>query len=199
MLAIPLVLLLRACTTGSSTGQSAGRGPGASGGMMRGFGWVTAHPPGGYDLSPVSCSAPGSLPGTIVDVVVGDMGMMRMMGGRTPLGQHMMLRSNPTRVSAGQISIVVANMGWRTHELVVLPLADGQQAGQRIPGADGTVDEQGSLGEASASCAAGKGEGLDAGTTGWVTLRLPAGRYELLCNLPNHYANGMYQQLTVTS
>jgi len=27
---------------------------------------------------------------------------------------------------------------------------------------------------------------------------LPPGRYELICNLPNHYADGMYQELVVT-
>jgi len=27
---------------------------------------------------------------------------------------------------------------------------------------------------------------------------LAPGRYELICNLPNHYADGMYQELVVT-
>ena len=88
-------------------------------------------------------------------------------------------------------------MGWRTHELVILPLPAGAQAGQRVPGSDGKVDESGSLGEASASCAAGSGEGISAGAVGWTTVTLPAGRYELVCNLPNHYADGMRQELDV--
>jgi uncharacterized cupredoxin-like copper-binding protein len=44
----------------------------------------------------------------------------------------------------------------------------------------------------------GTGEGIRAGTVGWTTLTLAAGRYELVCNLRNHYANGMHQQFLVT-
>jgi uncharacterized cupredoxin-like copper-binding protein len=54
------------------------------------------------------------------------------------------------------------------------------------------------LGEVSAGCAAGAGEGLPAGSVGWVTVTLPAGRCELVCNLPSHYADGMRQELDVT-
>ena len=82
-----------------------------------------------------------------------------MMGGNAPLGGHMMLRAVPATVPAGRISFVAENMGWRTHELVILPLKAGSRAGQRVPGPGGKVDESGSLGEASASCAAGSGEG----------------------------------------
>ena len=53
--------------------------------------------------------------------------------------------------------------------------------------------------EVSASCGADAGEGITSGSAGWTTLTLPPGRYELVCNLPNHYAAGMYQELTVTS
>ena len=173
----------------SSSNQMMGGGFG--GGMMGSI-------PPGYHMSRLACSAPSPLPGTTVDVMLGDMGMTEMMGGVAPLGQHMMLRAVPASVPAGQVSFVVANMGWRTHELVVLPLAPGQQAGQRVPGPDGKVDETGSLGEASASCTAGTGDGIKAGTVGWVTLDLPAGRYELICNIRNHYANGMHQLLVVT-
>jgi uncharacterized cupredoxin-like copper-binding protein len=154
--------------------------------------------PHGYHLSRLTCSAPPSLPGSTIYVMVGDMGMTSMMGGVAPLGARMMLRAVPTSVPAGRVSFAVGDMGWRTHEMVVLPLAPGQAAGQRAPGRDGRVDETGSLGEASASCAAGSGEGIEPGTVGWVTLTLSAGRYELVCNLRNHYANGMYQAFVVS-
>jgi len=95
------------------------------------------------------------------------------------------------------VSLVATNMGWRTHELVVMPLPDGATAGQRVPGPDGKVDETGSLGEASKACGAGTGEGITSGTVGWTTLTLAPGRYELLCNLTNHYADGMNQELDV--
>ena len=64
--------------------------------------------------------------------------------------------------------------------LVVLPLAAGASAGQLVPGPDGKVDEAGSLGEASSTCAAGPGEGIESGSVGWVTVTLPPGHYELV-------------------
>jgi uncharacterized cupredoxin-like copper-binding protein len=33
---------------------------------------------------------------------------------------------------------------------------------------------------------------------GWTTIDLRPGRYELVCNLRNHYANGMHQELDVS-
>ena len=151
----------------------------------------------GYHFPALSCAAPVSLPGSRVTVVLGDMGMTQMMGGDAPMGGRMMLQATPRVVAAGKVSLVAENRGWRTHELVVLPLGKTAVAGQRVPGADGKVSESGSLGEASASCAGGPGEGIDSAAVGWVTLQLSPGRYELLCNLKNHYANGMYQELDV--
>ncbi len=151
-----------------------------------------------YHSSTPTCTAPAGLPGVTVTVLLGDMGMTRVMGGTAPLGAHMMLRAAPAIVPTGTVTFVATNMGWRAHELVILPLADGEGAGQRIAGPDGKIDETGSLGEASASCASGAGEGLQAGTSGWTTLTLAPGRYELLCNLPNHYADGMHTELVVT-
>ena len=178
-----------------------GAGTHAAGGMMGGPS-ATSRPMGMgnasvYRYSTLTCAASSNLPGSVVTVMLGDMGMSRMMRGTAPRGAHMMLRAAPTTVRAGQVSFVVKNMGWRTHELVVLPLAPGTSAGQRVPGADGKVSEAGSLGEASKTCGAGAGDGIAGGTTGWVTMTLPAGHYELVCNLPNHYADGMHQELTV--
>jgi uncharacterized cupredoxin-like copper-binding protein len=138
------------------------------------------------------CTAP-ALPGTTVAVEVTDRGSMGM--GRAPMQADLM--ASPTSVPAGKVSFVVANTGAQVHELVVLPLpADG--LGSRPVAADGTIDESQSLGEASRSCGAGTGEGIDPGSTGWATVTLTPGRYELVCNLPWHYAAGMYAVLTVT-
>ncbi len=126
------------------------------------------------------------------------MGMTQMMGGTAPMGAVMRLTASPATVPAGKVTLVAVNVGRRTHELVVLPLAGGDVAGRRAPGADGKVDEAGSLGEASNSCAAGQGDGITSGSVGWVTLTLPPGHYELVCNLTNHYADHMYQELVVT-
>jgi hypothetical protein len=132
----------------------------------------------GYTFSRLTCAAPPSLPGTTVEVMLGDMGTTQMMGGTAPLGGQMMLRVAPATVPAGQVGLVVSNMGWRAHELVVLPLAAGASAGQRVPGADGKVEETGSLGEVSNGCAAGVGDGIAAGAAGavgWNPVPLPAG------------------------
>jgi uncharacterized cupredoxin-like copper-binding protein len=198
LVVLGLVAVLGAgCGNGSNEMMGGQAGSSTSG--PNGFrGSMMGSVPRGYHMSRLTCSPP-SLPGTTVHVIVGDMGMTSMMGGVAPLGGHMMLRAFPTSVPAGQVSFVVGNMGWRTHEMVVLPLAPGQAAGQRTPGSDGKVDETGSLGEASASCAAGSGDGIKSGGVGWVTLNLPAGEYELVCNLRNHYANGMHQAFVVTA
>lgn len=132
-----------------------------------------------------------------LNVTLADMGMTQMMSGPAPVGAHMMLRSSPASVAAGQVSLVASNLGWRTHELVVLPLAAGAVAGRGVAGPDGKVAEAGSLGEASGSCAADTGNGIGSGEVGWVTVTLAPGNYELVCNLPNHYPDGMYQEFVV--
>lgn len=178
------------------------RSPASAAGLSAGGGsMMGGNGPGmnGYTLSSSTCTrAAPSVSGTVVRVVLADMGMTQMMGGTAPMDAHMMLRATPTAVAAGTVTLIASDRGWRTHELVVLPLAAGAVAGQRIPGADGRVAETGSLGEASAACAAGAGAGIPAGSASWVTLKLPAGRYELVCNLPNHYADGMHEELDVT-
>ena len=150
-----------------------------------------------FHSSTLTCGAPPALPGSTVRVRLADMGMTQMMGGDAPMAAGMMLRALPASVPAGKVSIVAENMGWRTHEVVLLPLPAGADQGQRTPGADGKVDEAGSLGEASNSCAGGSGDGITSGAVGWTTLTLTPGRYELVCNLKNHYANGMHQELDV--
>jgi uncharacterized cupredoxin-like copper-binding protein len=148
-------------------------------------------PMSGVGPGNVRCE-PGALPGSVVDVVLSDMPGGMMTGGRM-----MRVSVDPSSVPAGDVSFRVVNAGMMAHELVVLPLpASG--AGTRAVGADGRVDETASVGEASRSCGEGEGDGIAPGATGWVTLQLDPGRYELLCNLPGHYAAGMYAELAVT-
>jgi uncharacterized cupredoxin-like copper-binding protein len=210
-LLLVLGLVVAGCGGGQSAGQ-AGAGmmagnstsqpglPGMMGGNSTGQqgypGMMAAGP--GYSYSQLSCAAPSSLAGQRVNVTLADMGMTAMMGGVAPMSSRMMLNASPVTVPAGKVSLVASNVGWRTHELVILPLTAGATAGQRIVGSDGKVAETGSLGEASGSCAAGAGQGITSGQVGWVTLTLAPGRYELVCNLQNHYADGMHQELTVT-
>lgn len=156
-----------------------------------------------------SCAVP-ALPGAVVDVTLTDMhGMMGpgQNGGQgAPMGMAGMMRIvlNPATVPPGQVSFRVTNAGALNHELVILPLAKGQYPGQRAIGPDGKVDEAGSLGEASRTCGADKGDenaanaGIASGASGWTTVNLTPGRYELICNITGHYWTGMYAELDVS-
>lgn len=146
----------------------------------------------------VSCVVP-TLPGTVVDATLINMGGPMMQGsGRSMTGGMMRLTLDRSTVPHGQVSLLAINAGNINHELVILPLPADQIVGTRTIGADAKIDENGSLGEASNTCAAGSGDGIAPGASSWVTVDLPAGRYEVVCDLPGHYAAGMYAQLTVT-
>jgi len=164
--------------------------------------------PFGRSVTGPSCNAP-VLPGQTVDVTLSDMGAMMggggMMGGRYYPGGSMgpgyrlgmmSVTASASTVPAGAVSFRVWNAGSIVHEMVVLRLAAGG-AGTRPVGQDGRVSEDGSLGEASASCAGGAGDGIAPGALSWVTIDLAPGRYELICNLPGHYAMGMFTELEV--
>jgi uncharacterized cupredoxin-like copper-binding protein len=110
----------------------------------------------------------------------------------------MRLTTDRATASHGTVSFFVTNDGSVNHEMVVLALPDTQLAGTRAQDGDAQVDEAGSLGEASSTCGEGSGEGILPGASGWVTVPLAPGRYELVCNLPGHYAAGMYTQITIT-
>lgn len=149
-------------------------------------------------LSRQNCAAP-NLPGTVVNVALTNMGGP-LMGQRNGLmnGGAMRLTADRATVPGGKVSFLVANGGNISHELVVLPLPADQVVGTRPIGGDARIDEAGSVGEASNTCAEGAGQGILPGSLGWVTLTLAPGRYELFCNLPGHYGAGMYTQLTVS-
>jgi uncharacterized cupredoxin-like copper-binding protein len=149
------------------------------------------NPGGARNPGATRCAAP-SFAGTVVNVTTTDRGRPGMMRG------GMRLSADRATVVHGKVSFLVTNAGSIPHEMLVVPLAGTQSAGTRPVGRDGRVDEAGSLGEASATCADGEGEGILPSTAGWVTLDLPPGRYELFCNLQGHYLAGMYTELTVT-
>lgn len=145
------------------------------------------------------CVAP-ALRGTTIDVTLSNVpNMMRggQMSKQSRLPGMMDTTVTPSVAPHGTISLRVHNAGSITHELIILPLADGRPAGTRTVHADGRVSEAGSVGEVSRTCASGAGDGIAAHGTGWTTRTLPAGRYELVCNLPGHYAAGMYAGLTI--
>ncbi|MEP6980887.1 MAG: hypothetical protein ABJA16_09020 [Nakamurella sp.] len=197
MLLLPAVLLtltltLTGCaaTAGSSPGGGAGFGMAGPGPM--GTGMMDSGTGG---RASASCAEPAAA-GT-VRVQLTDMGMSGD-GATASRGMVMGLGVAPAVIAHGPVTLVAENLGYRVHEMVVLPLAAGELVGARIPDAEGKVDETGSLGEASAACAADTGDGIPAGSAGWTTVTLAPGRYELLCALENHYADGMFGELTVT-
>jgi len=148
---------------------------------------------GGQSLTLSNCESPAT-PGSAVNVTLSDRGG-GMMGG----GSAMMvsLAAAPGSEPSGSVTFVATNSGALNHELLILPLpSDG--AGTRPVGTDGKINEQSSLGEASTSCGRGPGDGISPGTRSWVTVNLAPGRYELLCDEPWHYANGMFTEFTVS-
>ena len=158
---------------------------------------------GAFDQGPSShasgpsCAVP-ALTGPVVQATLFNMGGPMMQGNDgSVMGGAMRVSLDRSAVAAGRVTFLAVNAGSVLHELVVLPLGTGRIAGTRPAGADGKVDETGSVGEASKSCGEGSGEGIAATSSSWVTVDLPAGRYEVVCNLAGHYAAGMYAQLTV--
>ena len=178
------------------------------------------NPGGPFLTAPPSCHLP-ALPGPVVEVALTDMpgtmmgpGMGHGMMGLGPRGQYgpgapapgfswpgmrmMSLSLSPTTVPPGQVSFRVVNAGAWVHELAVLPLGPGQNIGQRRIEADNKVDESAGLGHVEGSCGADEGDGIVPGATGWTTITLAPGRYELLCNIAGHYRAEMYALLEVT-
>ena len=150
-----------------------------------------------------SGSLPASAPGTqhpsdsVVNISLTDSGGPMGEGNGMMHPGAMALSAEPATVRHGTVTFRVSNAGTVTHELVILPLAASQAVGARPFGADATIDETGSLGEASKSGGEGPGEGILPGASSRVTVTLAPGQYELVCNLMGHYVSGMYSKLTV--
>jgi len=170
---------------------------GAAGLVLVGALAVVAFARGGFGPSQRDVLAncdPRNPDGEVVNVTLSDRGGV-MMGGNNLM--MVSLAATPNVVTNGTITFVATNVGAMNHEFLVLPAPiDG--VGTRSSGVDGKIDESTSLGEASTSCGAGAGQGISPGTTSWVTVTLPPGHYELLCDEPWHYANGMFAGFTVT-
>ncbi|MEP7193065.1 MAG: sulfocyanin-like copper-binding protein [Actinomycetota bacterium] len=154
---------------------------------------------GGFGFVPSSSRPAPSLPGTVVNVALTNMGGQgRGQGGGMMNGGGMRLSADHATAPHGTVSFLVTNSGSIKHEMVILPLLSSAGVGARPIGAGARVDEKGSLGEASKTSGAGAGEGIMPGASGWVTVNLAPGQYELVCNLAGHYTAGMYTQITVT-
>ena len=90
----------------------------------------------------------------------------------------------PVEISAGTVTFEVKNEGTLVHEMVVIKT----DKGAANLGTDGEADETGAVDEVA---------DLPAGESKTLELDLKAGKYALVCNLPGHYAAGMYADFTV--
>jgi len=92
---------------------------------------------------------------------------------------------DPPSAKAGNVTFDLSNDGTVPHEMVVIKTKT--KAGDLPVDSAGKASEAGSVGEAE----------VEPGATDELTLKLAAGRYALICNLPGHYAAGMYSDFTV--
>ncbi len=136
--------------------------------------------------------------GSVIDVSLWDAGGDMTMA--TDLGygskgdmskQSMGIDVTPTTIQAGHVTFQVTNNSKDlVHEMVVSPLKPGEKALPYIQDED-RVDEDkaGHLGEVSE---------LDPGKSGELGIDLKPGKYILYCNIPGHFAGGMWTVLDVT-
>jgi uncharacterized cupredoxin-like copper-binding protein len=95
------------------------------------------------------------------------------------------LTPKPARVKAGSVTFVLRNAGKLEHEVVVLRT---NRAAAKLPTKGPRAVETGKQGEISK---------VKPGKSGRVTLRLKAGKYVLICNVPGHYKAGQHSAFTV--
>jgi uncharacterized cupredoxin-like copper-binding protein len=94
------------------------------------------------------------------------------------------IKPTPTVGKAGPVTFRVTNDGQRVHEFVVIKTP--KPAGSLAKGPE--ADESGNVGEVA---------DLPPGGSKTLKVRLAAGHYALICNLPGHYASGQHTDFTV--
>jgi uncharacterized cupredoxin-like copper-binding protein len=126
--------------------------------------------------------------GTMMDMSK-NMGMAMGMHGdmkKAPMG----IKINKTTIPHGKVTFEVTNTAKELiHEMLVAPIKDESTVLAYID-KEYRVDEEasGDLGEVSE---------LDPGKSGALTLDLKPGLYLLFCNVPGHYAAGMWTTIKV--
>jgi uncharacterized cupredoxin-like copper-binding protein len=99
--------------------------------------------------------------------------------------------ATPDHVKAGRVTIHASNQSHGlVHEVIVV----------RLPRNDAVLPYDDKAGMVIEKQIVHLGEVSDVppGKSGSLTLRLPPGNYQLICNQPNHYKTGMWTKLTVT-
>ena len=92
---------------------------------------------------------------------------------------------DPPGAKAGNVTFELTNDGTVTHEMAVIKT--NTKAGDLPTDSSGKASEEGALGEGEA----------EPGETDELSLKLASGHYALICNLPGHYAAGMYADFNV--
>jgi uncharacterized cupredoxin-like copper-binding protein len=101
------------------------------------------------------------------------------------------LKLSVAKAPAGLVTFKVTNTSKDTiHEMIVMYLADPTKPLPYVDN-DNKVDEDkaGDKGEVSE---------LDPGKSGSLSVALKPGKYLLICNVPGHYAAGMWTEFEVT-
>lgn len=143
-------------------------------------------------------SSAGALAASTVEVSLWDKGANTKMAtgiayatpGLDLTKATMGIKASPSAVKAGKVKFKVANDSKDTiHEMIVMYLEDPAKPLPYIAN-ESRVDEDkaGDKGEVSE---------LDPGKSGALTVELKAGKYLLICNVPGHYAAGMWTEFTV--
>ena len=121
-------------------------------------------------------------------------GEMRGMGmGKSGNGMPMApmgIRVSSKTVSAGEVTFEVTNSSTQmAHEMVIAPVKDTKTP---LP-----YDKEGNKVNEDAAGHLGEVAELEPGKKGTLKLTLKPGNYILYCNVPGHYALGMWTLLTV--
>ena len=107
-----------------------------------------------------------------------------MMGG-------MSIRTNAVSVKAGKVTFDVTNLSRSmVHEMIVVPV---DNANATLPYDEST----GQIPEKQVKML-GETDEMEPNAEKMVTFDLKPGTYLLICNVPGHYAAGMWTPLTVT-
>jgi uncharacterized cupredoxin-like copper-binding protein len=118
-----------------------------------------------------------------------NMGLGMAMGGDASKAV-MSIKTDVFAVPAGLVTFRVSNASdHMVHEMLVVPVSSMTKP---LPynDKDNRVDEEsaGDLGEVAE---------LEPGKSGELTIELKSGLYMLLCNIPGHYAAGMWKVIAV--
>ncbi len=95
------------------------------------------------------------------------------------------LKPAPVKAKSGEVTFKISNQGKVKHEFVVIKTP--KPAGDLLKGNE--ADEAGAVGEVG---------GIQPGKNATLKLKLSAGHYALICNLPGHYKAGQYANFQVS-